>query len=398
MATQSKVKNDSAILLELKSNLRQYSIFLILLVIGLFFSILTHGVFNSARNISNLFLQTSALAIAAIGVSLVLVSGNIDLSIGSVVGLAGAVSSTLMLNAHWGTIPTILVTLGIGLLIGCWHGFWIAYRGIPSFIVTLAGLLIYRGLVIAITKGMTVSPLNASFKAIGQNYLPSVFSLGRFHGSTIILGVLTSLIYIVLTFLNYRALKKNNLEPLPILYTIIRSFIFCILIMGVAIVLSIHLGVPYAFLIVLGLAVIFSFVASNTILGRHIYAIGGSINAARLSGINIKKTIFMLYFIMGGLVSLSGILFTARINAGTPGAGTYMELDAIAAAIIGGTSLSGGEGSVFGAILGALIMTSIDNGMSIMNIQITYQYVVKGLVLLLAVWIDISTRRKSVEI
>lgn len=387
---------NSGIMKEFNKNIRQYTMFLVLIAIGIMFSMLTDGTFFSSRNISNLFLQSSAVAIVAIAVSLVLVAGHLDLSIGSSVALAGAVSATLMVKGGWETIPTILITLGVGVLIGCWQGFWVAFRGVPSFIVTLAGMLIFRGCVIGITRGMTIAPLNDSFKAIGQGYLPRIFSNSKhFNDSAIILGIVLCIIYVISVFLKRRSRKRYKLDILPLYYDVIRTVVICSIIMIIMTIMAMHLGVSYAVLIVMFLAITYSFISNNTSFGRYIYAIGGNKDAARLSGINIKKNIFILFLMMGVMSSISGIVYTARINAGTASAGTYMELDAIAAAIIGGTSTMGGEGSVFGAIIGALIMTSIDNGMSLMDMDVTYQYIIKGLVLLLAVWMDVATRKKS---
>lgn len=386
----------STIKTELSKNARQYTMVLILVAIAIVFAILTGGTFLTSRNISNLFLQASAIGIVAISVSLVLVAGEIDLSIGSCVGLTGAVAATLMVNMGWSIIPTILVTVAVGVGIGCWQGFWVAFRKVPSFIVTLAGSLIFRGIVYGITRGMTIAPMTDEFKAIGQGYIPPIFSAegSGFNDTAIIIGVVICVIFAVMQIRQENSRKRYHLSVAPKGMLIAKIVIVSIVVIGIMAILSLNLGLSYAFLLLIILAVLFSFISNNTAFGRQIYAIGGNREAARLSGINIKKRLFLLFVVMGTMCAASGIVYTARINAGTAAAGQNMELDAIAAAVIGGTSTMGGEGSVFGAVIGALIMTAIDNGMSLMNLDNTFQYVVKGLVLLLAVWMDVATRKK----
>lgn len=381
---------------ELKKNTRQYTMIGVLIVLVLIFSFLTKGTFISSKNISNLFLQSAAVGVVAIGVSLVLVAGHMDLSIGSCVGLTGAVAAMLMVNAGWGTIPTILTTLLAGAVIGCWQGFWVAYRGIPSFIVTLAGQMIFRGLVLGITQGMTIAPMTDAFKAIGQGYFPSLSADGEgLNVLTMALAALMCVVVIINEGKNRRSRKYTGLNILPMWFSVVKMIVICAIILAIMLVLALNKGISYALIIVILLAVIFNFVSNNTAFGKHIYAIGGNREAARLSGINIKKTTFGLFVIMGVMTAISGIIFTARQNAGTAAAGDGMEMDAISAAVIGGTSTMGGEGSIFGALIGALIMTFIDNGMSLMNLDNTFQYVVKGLVLLLAVWLDVATSQKN---
>lgn len=389
----------STIKTELSKNARQYTMVLILVAIAIVFAILTGGTFLTSRNISNLFLQASAIGIVAISVSLVLVAGEIDLSIGSCVGLTGAVAATLMVNMGWSIIPTILVTVAVGVGIGCWQGFWVAFRKVPSFIATLAGSLIFRGIVYGITRGMTIAPMTDEFKAIGQGYIPPIFSAegSGFNDTAIIIGVVICVIFAVMQIRQENSRKRYHLGVAPKGMLIAKIVIVSIVVIGIMAILSLNLGLSYAFLLLIILAVLFSFISNNTAFGRQIYAIGGNREAARLSGINIKKRLFLLFVVMGTMCAASGIVYTARINAGTAAAGQNMELDAIAAAVIGGTSTMGGEGSVFGAVIGALIMTAIDNGMSLMNLDNTFQYVVKGLVLLLAVWMDVATRKKVIS-
>ena len=380
----------------LKTNTRQLTMVMVLVVIGIVFSILTDGTFSSARNLSNLMLQSSSIGILAICMALILVAGHIDLSVGAMLGFVGAISAALMVYSKWDTVPTIIVTLLIGATLGCWQGYWVAFRGVPSFIVTLAGMMMYRGGILVMTNGATISPVNESYKMIGQGYAPGIFATERgFNDTALYIAAAICIIYIITVSRKRKSRRKYNLEVDPIWLDIIKTAAVCAAIMvGMSVAIR-HLGMPYAFIMVIALATLLNFIANNTMFGRYIYAIGGNKDAASMSGINIKKNVFMLFVLMGTMVAISSVVYTARLNSGTVSAGVNMELDAIASAIIGGTSTMGGEGSVFGAIIGALIITSIDNGMSIMNLTSQYQYIVKGLVLLLAVWMDISMRRKG---
>ena len=298
----TKMHNKELVKADIGKNMRQYTMCGVLIVLTVAFAILTNGTFVSARNVSNIFLQTSALAIAAIGVSLVLVAGHIDLSIGSCVGLTGALAATLMVNAHWSTVPTVLLTLVVGALIGCWQGFWVAYRKVPSFIVTLAGSLVFRGIVLGITNGATIAPCTDAFKAIGQNYIPSLFADSKtagFNDTAIIFGLLICFIYIAESLRRRRSRREYELSVIPMSFQIVKFVVLCVIALGISLLLSVNNGIPYALLIVMILAVIFSVVSTMTPFGRHIYSIGGNPDAARLSGINIKKTIFLLFVIMG---------------------------------------------------------------------------------------------------
>lgn len=379
-----------------KANFRQYSMFVALAVIWLMFGALTDWVFLKPRNLSNLFLQTSYITILAVGMVLVIVAGHIDLSVGSIAGFIGAVAAIVQVQCQFDTVSAVAISLLLGVVIGAWQGYWVAYREVPAFIVTLAGMLCFRGAVIAITGGETVGPLDDSFKALGQGYLPRLFWDGYKdpHDFTIILLGLALLTYVFMEMRNRKQRKSYGLEVLPFKILLLKmAFIIALMIYGFSIV-TFYRGVPYALIIVTLVVGVLHFVSLNTIFGRYIYAIGGSKEAAKYSGINIKKVNMGIFLIMGVLSALAGLVFTARLNSASSNAGTLFELDAIAAAIIGGTSTLGGEGSVIGAVLGALIMATISNGMTLMNIPTEYQYIVKGLVLILAVWFDIHSRKK----
>ena len=390
------------ILGSLKRNTKQYTMFLALLVIWVIFSFLTEGIFLTARNLSNLFVQTVTTAILAIGMVLVIVAGHIDLSVGSVLGFAGAVCAMCMIRLEWGVTLSVVATLLAGLAIGAWHGFWVAYRKVPAFIVTLASMLAFRGLIIGITGGQTQGLEMASqqtadwFKHIGQGYLPTigVVTEGQLHDTSLYLALALILVFLLVSVRRRAARIKYGFPVLPLFAEILRLAFASALMGAFAMIMVIYLGIPWAVIFVLTLAVIFDFVANDTTFGRHLYAIGGNPDAARLSGINVPRHVFGLFMIMGLMTAIAGVVSTSRLNAATTSAGQNAELDAIASAVIGGTSLMGGEGTIFGAVIGALVMASLDNGMSLMNLDITFQYVIKGLILLLAVWVDMAQRKK----
>ncbi|OPX45726.1 xylose transport system permease protein XylH [Ruminiclostridium hungatei] len=379
----------------LKGNMRQYTMILALLVIWAFFTIVTDGIFISSRNLSNLFLQCAATAIAACGMVLVMVAGHIDLSVGSFVGLTGAVAAQLMVKGGFGTIETIAITLAIGLLLGLFQGFWISYGKVPAFIVTLAGFLAFRGGVIAITGGNSIAPMNDSFKIIGQGYLPKINANLPFNDTSALVGVAFIICYLVFELVKRHSRIKYGFEVLPVPLLIAKMVLFSTIIaLGIGIMAS-YMGIPYAILLLIAIIVIFTVIAEKTTFGRHVYAIGGNKEAARLSGININRVNLGIFVLMGLLSTIAGIVYTARLNAATGSAGTNMEMDAIASAVIGGTSTLGGAGTIAGCIIGALVMGSLDNGMSLMNADVAAQYVVKGLILLLAVWFDIKFSKRA---
>ena len=372
--------------LDFKLDLQSYTLIAALVLIAIIFSIFTGGEFLSSRNISNLFSQMAVIAILAIGMTLVIVASHIDLSVGSIVGLTGGIAAMLQVWYGWNTFFVIIAAIGIGALIGIFQGWWVAYRDVPAFIVTLGGMLIFRGILIGLSDGQTISSMSDSFKSIGNSYLPYV------------LGYTIAIVSIALLFFNVvrRRKKRNDMGLLTFSPTVDygRTAIYGFFILLVTYLLNRYYGIPIPLLIVAIVAAVFIFVSNKTSFGRFIYAIGGNQEAAALSGINIKRNTLWVFIIMGALCGIAGVLLTSRLNAATVSAGNSYELDAIAACVIGGTSLAGGKGKIFGALIGALIMTSIDNGMSMMNIGAYWQYIVKGLILIIAVWIDISSKKQ----
>jgi D-xylose transport system permease protein len=387
----------------IRQNTKQYSMFLALLAIWATFSFLTEGVFYTSRNLSNLFVQSATTAILGIAMVLVIVAGHIDLSVGSVLGFTGAVCAMLMIKLEWGVIASVAATLVVGLAIGAWHGFWVAYRKVPAFIVTLASMLMFRGLIIGITGGQTqgleMAPESAanSFMLIGQGYLPTLSPAeeGQIHDTSLYLSLALIAASVFAVMRRRKARLVYGFSVLPLGFEVARLVLASGAIAAFALIMVIYAGIPWSVILVIALALIFGFVANNTTYGRHLYAIGGNPDAARLSGINVPRKTFLLFVIMGVMTAIAGIVYTARLNAATTSAGQNAELDAIAAAVIGGTSLMGGEGTISGAVIGALVMASLDNGMSLMNLDITFQYVIKGLILLFAVWVDMAQRKKA---
>ena len=371
--------------LSFKFDLQAYTLIIALVLIAVIFGFFTGGEFLSSRNISNLFTQMSVIAVLAIGMTLIIVAGHIDLSVGSLVGLTGGIAAILQVWYDWNTFLVVIAAVVVGAIFGLWQGWWVAYRAVPAFIVTLGGMLIFRGILIGLSKGQTVAPMNDSFKQIGNSYFPYIP------------GYILALVSIgLLIFWTIRNRAKRNSMGLllPVRwvdYSKVSAYAFFILL--ATYMLNRYYGIPTPILIVVLLAGIFMFISTKTSFGRYVYAIGGNPEAAALSGINIKRNTLWVFILMGGLAGVAGVLLTSRLNAATVSAGNMYELDAIAACVIGGTSLMGGKGKIVGALIGALIMASIDNGMSMMNIETFWQYIVKGLILIVAVWIDISSKK-----
>lgn len=380
----------------LKMNMKQYTMFIIFIVMAIIFAILTDGTFLTTRNLSNLLLQTATIAILACGMVLIIVAGHIDLSVGSVAGFTGAIAAILQVKYGWASLPTFLIVVALGVMIGVVQGYWVAYVGIPSFIVTLAGMEIYRGAVIGVTKGATIGPLKSGLKNLGQGYVPNIFSTSQnFSDTTLIIGIIVIIMYIVLETKRRRSRIKYGFKVSSTFVNILKLTIISA---GIGLFFSImvfYRGIPYSILLVLALVAVYSFLSNRTSFGRHVFAIGGNKEAARLSGINIKKTNMLVFISMGFLSAVAGMVFTGRLNSATASAGNLFELNAIASCYIGGASAMGGEGSVIGAIIGSLVMATINNGMSLMDVSITWQYIVLGLILVLAVWFDILSKKKA---
>lgn len=379
----------------IKNNIRNYSMVLMLALIMIAFAFLTNGVNLNSRNFTNIFIQNSYILLLAVGMVLVIIIGNIDLSVGSVVAFVGAISAMLY-NTGIGMVATVTISIIIGIIIGAFQGVWIAYVKIPAFIVTLAGMLLFRGLTYIITNVTPIALKDDGFKEIASG-MANIASLdkGDFYITALIVGLAVFVLYLISELQSRNNKIKHQFEVSPMGAFLLKIIVIGVLIMALSWKFATYRGLPNV-VIVLGVTIlIFSFISNNTVLGRYIYAVGGNARSAKLSGINSERVVFIVQLIMGGLTGLSGVVFTGYMNSALPQAGNMFELDAIAACFIGGASASGGIGTVIGAIVGGFVMAAINNGMSLMNIGAPWQYVVKALVLLLAVFYDIYTRRKS---
>ena len=367
-------------------DVKTYTMILALVSIWVIFTMTTNGDFLTSRNLSNLFRQMSITGILSIGMVFIIIAGHIDLSVGSLMGLLGGITAVLNVWLKVDGILAIGITLVLGLLIGIFNGWLIAYKKIPAFIVTLGGMLVFRGILVGMTKGTTVASLDPSIRFMGNAYL--VDGVGIFLG----LIAVAALVY---NALSVRKLHSQYGLAIPPMSVEIAKIAFAAVVIGLLIIiLNSYQGFPVPVLILAIMAVAFSYVLTKTVFGRRVYAIGGNAEAAKLSGINVTKMTLSIFAINGLLVSIAGVLLCSRLNAASVAAGQNAEMDAIAACVIGGASLMGGVGSVGGAIVGALVMASLDNGMSMLNIETFWQFIVKGSILVLAVWVDIATKNK----
>jgi len=377
-------------------NMRQYGIWLALVAIVALFQLTTNGLLLKPNNIASLIQQNAYVMILSIGMVMVIVARHIDLSVGSVVAFVGGVTAVLMND--WGTswVVAILAALVLGALIGAWQGFWIAIVGIPAFIVTLGGMLIFRGLAIVLV-GKTISGLPQEFNAISNGAIPNKLGyVGDMDAVTLLLGGIAIGFFILTRIQNRirRARKGFAVEPQ---LAFVGSLVLATLLIGsITYLLSKSAGgTPYVLVIVGVLIIVYSFVMNRTVFGRHIYAVGGNLRAAMLSGLNTRRIDFLVFVNMGVLAALAGVVTTARAGAAVAQAGTLFELDAIAAAFIGGTAVSGGIGKISGAIVGALIMGVLNMGLSIMSVDPAWQQAIKGLVLIIAVAFDLSSKKRA---
>lgn len=390
-----KPKQPGLIAALFKSNIRQYGMFIALILIMVLFQILSGGVLLKPLNITNLILQNSYILILAVGMLLVIITGHIDLSVGSIAAFVGAISAILMVNHGIPFVLAMLISLVIGAIVGAWQGFWVAYVRIPSFIVTLAGMLLFRGLTMLVLDGQSIAPFPDSFRKISTGFLPDFQQAASLHMLTITVGVVLSLVYLFMEWRARLTQKRYKFETLPLPLFIAKLAVIIIVTNLLTYVLALYNGIPNILVLLFALIVLYTYVMRKTVMGRHIYALGGNEKAARLSGVKTKKMTFWVFVNMGVLSALAGLVFAARLNAATPKAGVNFELDAIAACFIGGASATGGVGTVIGAIIGGLVMGVMNNGMSLIGLGIDYQQGIKGLVLLLAVAFDLYNKNKS---
>jgi len=379
-----------------KRHLRDYSLLLSLLVIMAFFQFMTNEKLLEPLNITNIILQNSYVIIMALGMLLVIIQADIDLSVGSVVGFIGGLAAVLMVNYHANPFVTSVVCLVVGAMIGAAQGFWVAYFRIPAFIVTLAGYLVFRGLCLALLQGQSVGPFPRSFQQLSTGFIPDVLAfIPHFHTTSFVLTALVPVLLLVLGVRDRAKRKQFGVEAEPAAFFAIKHLLTFAILLFLGYQLSSYKGLPNVLIIMAVLIAAYAFLTQNMTLGRRIYALGGNEKAAQLSGIDTKRLRFYSFMNMGVLAALAGLVFAARLNTATPKAGVGFELDVIAACFIGGASPAGGVGKVTGAVIGAFIMGVMNNGMSIVGIGIDWQQVIKGLVLLSAVIFDVYNKNKS---
>ena len=384
----------------LQANLRDYGLVVALIAIMVFFQFTTSGVLFKPVNLTNIVLQNSYIIIMALGMLLVIVAGHIDLSVGSVSGFIGAIAAILMVEYKVPAIPAGALCLILGALIGAVQGYWIAYHKIPSFIVTLAGMLVFKGLSLAVLGGKSVGPFPAEFQLLSAGFIPDVFgplAIGNvtLHTTTMVIGfaIVAGMLYASLRTRANR--EKHGYEAEPFALFAVKNAIIAALVLFFVYMMATYKGLPNVLIVMSVLIALFVFLTKKMTLGRRIYAMGGNQKAAALSGIKTARLTFYVFMIMGALAALAGLIFAARLNTATPKAGQGFELDVIAAVFIGGASMAGGAGQVAGAVIGAFIMGVMNNGMSIMGVNIDWQQVIKGLVLLAAVVFDVYTKNKG---
>lgn len=398
METTNKLKKERSHSLKEKALeiFSKYSMIIILAVLLVAFQLMTDGIFWRPLNITNLVLQNSHILVLAAGMLLVVLLGHVDLSVGSVMAFVGAIAGVLMVNngiSPWLAVPLCLL---MGAVIGAWQGFWVAYVGIPAFIVTLSGLLMFRGLTQVVLGGQSLAPFPKAFQQISTGYLPDIAG-GQIHLLSMILGVVITGILILGQWRTRERRKKNLFEVESMAAFAFKAVFTAVVFLGATYIFASYQGYPII-LIVLGVIVAaYGFLTNKTVAGRQIYATGGNKKAAELSGIKTKKIIFWVFVNMGMMAALAGLVLAARLNAATPQAGTSMELDAMAAVYFGGASTSGGIGTVMGAIVGGLVMGVLNNGMSILGVGVDWQQAIKGLILLLAVVLDIYNKKKKIS-
>jgi len=378
-----------------RENVREYGMYIALFVIMLIFTILTDGLFMSSRNISNLLDATGYIAVLAVGMTLVIVIRHIDLSVGFAAGFMGAVAAILLTQFGLPVYATIPIVLVLGTLAGLVNGFLVASVGIPAFVATLAGMLIFRGALLRVTeKTGTINIKDEAFNAIGNGYIPEIARVGGLCLSSLLIGAAAILLYVFSQIRSRRNKLKYNFEVVSTGIFVLKLVFVSAIIAYITYILAGYNGFSWTVVTMLLVVLIYHFLTTKTVLGRHIYAVGSNPEAAHLSGINVKKITYVVFGSMGLLSALSGILFTSRLQSATTTAGTLFELDAIAAAYVGGVSAAGGVGKVTGSIIGAIVMASLSSGMNLLGVGISYQYMIRGAVLALAVIFDVMTRKK----
>ncbi|WP_320198388.1 multiple monosaccharide ABC transporter permease [Agrobacterium sp. rho-13.3] len=393
--TSTEESNVVSISSYIRSNIREYGMLIALVAIMVFFQFYTGGILFRPVNLTNLILQNSFIVIMSLGMLLVIVAGHIDLSVGSIVAFVGAIAA--ILTVQWGMNPLLaaIICLAVGGVIGAAQGYWIAYHRIPSFIVTLAGMLVFRGLTLFVLGGKNIGPFPVDFQVISTGFLPDIGGIEGFNTTSMALTVAITAVLFVLALRRRKVNESHGIDVEPYGFFILQNLLIAGAILFLGYQLSTYRGLPNVLIVMLVLIAVYSFVTRRTTIGRRIYAMGGNEKATKLSGINTERLSFLTFVNMGVLAGLAGMIIATRLNSATPKAGVGFELDVIAACFIGGASASGGVGKITGAVIGAFIMGVMNNGMSIVGLGIDFQQMVKGLVLLAAVFFDVYNKNKG---
>jgi putative multiple sugar transport system permease protein len=397
--TTSKALARADMMRFIKANIRDYALLLSLLAIMVFFQLTTGGTLFKPVNMTNLILQNSYIVIMALGMLLIIVAGHIDLSVGSVSGFVGSVAAIMMVPWKMDPFVTMALCLGLGAVIGGVQGYFVAYHKIPAFIVTLAGMLIFKGLSLTVLGGASVGPFPRSFQLLSSGFVPDIFGITLFGSpfnllALLIGGIVTALI-IYFNLKERREQQAHGLAEEPDMIFFGRNALVAVAFLGFTFLMARYKGLPNVLIVMFALIALFVFVTTRTTFGRRVYAMGGNYKAAQLSGINTERMTFFIFVIMGALAALAGLIFAARLNVATPKAGAGFELEVIAACFIGGAAVTGGVGKIVGAVIGAFIIGVMNNGMSIMGVGIDWQQVIKGTVLMLAVFLDVYYKNKA---
>jgi putative multiple sugar transport system permease protein len=379
----------------LRANMRQYGMLVALVFLVVLFQIWTDGTLLLPNNVSNLIQQNSYILILAIGMMIVIIAGHIDLSVGSLAAFVGALSAVMMVRHDMPWVLALILSLLVGAVAGAWQGYFIAYLGIPSFIVTLAGMLLFRGLTQIFLEGRSLAPFPEGFQNIAKGFIPEMGPYTQYHNPTLVIGLVTVVFLLLREWRDRRRQTAYELDVLPTGLWVLKCVAMTAAIVAFTLTLASFHGVPVVMLVLCALLIGLGYVMRNAVVGRHVYALGGNKAAAKLSGVKDKRVTFLVFVNMGVLAALAGCVYAARLNAGTPQAGLNFELEAIAAAFIGGASMSGGVGTVMGAVIGGLVLGVLNNGMSLVGIGTDYQQVIKGLVLLAAVGFDVWNKRRA---
>jgi putative multiple sugar transport system permease protein len=382
-----------------RANIRDYALLISLLAIMVFFQFTTGGILFTPLNMTNIILQNSYIVIMALGMLLIIVAGHIDLSVGFLSGFVGAIAGVMMVTWKFDTFTSIAVCLAFGTLIGMLQGYFVAFFRIPAFIVTLAGMLIFRGLMIAMLSGRNLGPFPESFQALSNGYVPDFLAFMAPQGFNLFAMVVGSVVTGLILWSNWRSRQLEQAhgmaeEPIELFY--IRNALIAAAFLGFSWIMASHRGLPNVLITMFALVALFMFITTRTTFGRRVYAMGGNEKAAKLSGIRTERVTVMIFGIMGALAALAGLVYAARLNSAQPKAGQGLELDVIAACFIGGAAVTGGVGKVTGVVIGAFIMGVMNNGMGIMGVGIDWQQVIKGAVLMLAVFLDVYYKNKAV--